>query len=205
MQETKHLIQTHRYTRWRNLKIHEKHDFKVWLKYMCINLFIVQVRIPVIAMQPDKTVFLEEDSVNLTCQSDGNPSPSYSWLKGYGSNETVIAYTDSFVIENANITDSGLYTCYTNNSIDGKVYNAFNSIYIIIGKINNKEKLDSKLNALMHRLTGYVISRFFSINCICSFLLQQYVSQYLMCLCFYKHWLKLVLSNRTLLPNRLLG
>ncbi|CAG2222403.1 unnamed protein product [Mytilus edulis] len=96
-----------------------------------------QVRIPVIELQPDKTVFPEGDSVQLKCQSEGNPSPSYAWLKGNGSNETIIAYTDSFVIENANIADSGLYTCYTNNSIDGNVYKAFNSIYISIENNHN--------------------------------------------------------------------
>ncbi|VDI57910.1 Hypothetical predicted protein [Mytilus galloprovincialis] len=93
-----------------------------------------QVRIPVIELQPDKTVFLEGDSVLLKCQSKGNPGPSYSWLKGNGSNETIIAYTDSFVIENANITDSGLYTCYTNNSIDGNVYKEINSTFISIAE-----------------------------------------------------------------------
>ncbi|CAC5419343.1 unnamed protein product [Mytilus coruscus] len=91
----------------------------------------VKVRSPSIALLPNKTVFHEGDSIKLECKAFGNPNPSYTWIKGNRSNETIVV-KDSFVIEHANISDSGFYTCDTSNSIDGKVYTEYLSTYIDI-------------------------------------------------------------------------
>ncbi|CAC5360258.1 unnamed protein product [Mytilus coruscus] len=90
-----------------------------------------KVRSPSIALLPNKTVCHEGDSVKLECKAFGNPNPSYTWIKGNRSNETIV-FKDSFVIEHANISDSGFYTCDTSNSIDGKVYTEYLSTYIDI-------------------------------------------------------------------------
>lgn len=94
------------------------------------------MRKPCIELRPNKTVFHEGDSVQLNCKALGNPNPSYSWTKGNNSEE-IIVDNETLIINNANISDGGLYTCDTGNSIDGNVYSESLSIYIQIGKMRN--------------------------------------------------------------------
>lgn len=118
-----------------------------------ISLFAVKVSSPSIALLPNKTVFHEGDSIELYCKAFGNPNPSFTWIKGNRSNETIVD-TDSFIIRNANISDSGLYTCNTSNSIDGIVYSENISTYIDIGN-NNNYKVGSLFNS--KSLTYYIL------------------------------------------------
>lgn len=87
-------------------------------------------------MEPNISVFKTGESVQLNCKADGNPNPHYSWFKG-NTSDNFITDNDTLVIKNANISDSGVYTCDTSNEINGEVFSEFKSRKVRIGN-NNK-------------------------------------------------------------------
>ena len=59
-------------------------------------------------------VALKGQSVAFNCTADGNPNPTYSWLKDgkpVGSKQT-------FCIENVSYASEGVYVCVANNTIE---------------------------------------------------------------------------------------
>ncbi|CAC5398258.1 unnamed protein product [Mytilus coruscus] len=93
----------------------------------------VKVKDPLITVYPDELVYEIGDFIQLQCKASGNPAPTYTWIKDSSSNET-LTNNDTFVIQVANISDSGLYTCLVNNFINDTVYSAGGSKYIEIVK-----------------------------------------------------------------------
>ncbi|CAC5399308.1 unnamed protein product [Mytilus coruscus] len=96
------------------------------------------VGMPTIFKYPNKTDYVlgEATTIRLTCESDGNPKPSYYWYKEnpkehVGSNE-------NFTITNMNITNSGTYTCAANNSFHGDTYQKTANVKVKI--INEADK-----------------------------------------------------------------
>lgn len=101
--------------------------------------FAVKVREPFISSEPNVSVYKTGESVQLNCKADGNPNPHYSWFKGNIS-DTFISDNDTLVITNANISDSGVYTCNTSNEINGEIFSEFKSRKVRIGNYNKKNK-----------------------------------------------------------------
>lgn len=101
--------------------------------------FLDAVRKPIIIRYPNKTDFEVgiDTSIHLTCESDGNPTPQYSWYKD-NSTELVSSY-QNFTITDMNTTNSGTYTCYVNNTFNGNTHHSTANIQIKIrreGKFN---------------------------------------------------------------------
>ncbi|CAC5399958.1 unnamed protein product [Mytilus coruscus] len=91
----------------------------------------VKVKDPVITVYPDELMYEIGELIKLQCKASGDPAPTYTWIKDSISNETLTS-NNTFVIQEANISDSGLYTCLVNNSINDIVYSAEGSKYIEI-------------------------------------------------------------------------
>ncbi|XP_068687443.1 protein turtle homolog B-like isoform X1 [Montipora foliosa] len=66
-----------------------------------------------VTMTASKPEVKEGQSVTLTCQSDGFPSPSFSWR--FNGNTINGALNNEFLVANAEVKDAGNYTCIATN------------------------------------------------------------------------------------------
>ncbi|CAC5399957.1 unnamed protein product [Mytilus coruscus] len=90
-----------------------------------------KVKDPLITVHPDELLYEIGELIELQCKASGNPAPNYKWIKDSSSNET-LTNNNTFVIHEANISDSGLYTCLVNNFVNDIVYSAAGSKYVEI-------------------------------------------------------------------------
>lgn len=65
-------------------------------------------------------------NVNLTCISDGNPTPTFKWK--FNSSNVLIGERHSFtpdnrtlILKNIIFNDSGIYSCFASNLVDGEI------------------------------------------------------------------------------------
>ncbi|XP_052069145.1 leucine-rich repeats and immunoglobulin-like domains protein 1 [Mytilus californianus] len=107
-------------------------DDALYVESERLNVYF-KVKDPVIIVYPDELIYEIGELIKLQCKASGNPAPTYTWIKDSSSNET-LSSNNTFVIQEANISDSDLYTCLVNNSINDIVYSAKGSKYIEIVK-----------------------------------------------------------------------
>ena len=74
----------------------------------------------------------EGDSVTLTCSVDSHPRAIMTWRAGGQDLRHVTANTDDYVIEKANCSDNGTYTCRaTNPALPGVEREASTQLLVI--------------------------------------------------------------------------
>lgn len=109
--------------------IHARHIYEVCTILSYFLFYLVKVQIPSIMKYPNRSRYSEEiEVIILTCLSNGNPSPTYSWY----FNQTVIQAGSVFEIKNGRESDSGLYICNASNSFHGTKFEASNTVDIQI-------------------------------------------------------------------------
>lgn len=85
--------------------------------------------------QPNKKQYDgNTDLINLTCTAIGNPEPEYIWFK-QDNRRTVLSRTNTYVIEDVNQNNSGIYICEAYNIIDNIIYKYSYAVPIDIGKL----------------------------------------------------------------------
>ncbi|CAC5388970.1 unnamed protein product [Mytilus coruscus] len=96
----------------------------------------ILVKVPVrdvhINNQPNQTQYdRKTDNITLTCTAIGDPEPKYMWFKG-NNNNTIISWTNRYVIEDVIQNNSGVYTCKAYNKINNVYYSHSNTVLIDI-------------------------------------------------------------------------
>lgn len=81
-----------------------------------------------------RTNFIVGDIAELTCVSDGNPSPNYTWIFNFTEAETGTKYNlsgnNSKLSFTANLADNGYYQCVSSNSFKGQTFSS--SSYVVL-------------------------------------------------------------------------
>lgn len=96
----------------------------------------VPVKDVYIINQPNQTQYdRKTDNITLTCTAIGDPEPKFMWFKGKNNN-TVISWTNQYVIEDVIQNNSGVYTCKAYNIINNVYYSHSNTVEINIGMLN---------------------------------------------------------------------
>lgn len=57
---------------------------------------------------------IEDEDISLKCDSNGNPVPRITWLRG----AQIIGHGNKYTISNAKRLDAGTYTCRARNGVD---------------------------------------------------------------------------------------
>ncbi|CAC5385987.1 unnamed protein product [Mytilus coruscus] len=82
--------------------------------------------------QPNQNQYDQNtDNITLTCRGNGNPQPTYVWLKK-GKHNTILSNKSVYVIENVIRNNSGVYICEVYNIIEGILYRKSHSVEIYI-------------------------------------------------------------------------
>ncbi|CAC5408230.1 unnamed protein product [Mytilus coruscus] len=109
-------------------------------------LNFINFNLPTVTKHPEKQEYIVgvDTSITLTCTSDGNPKPIYSWYKG---NQYDIISTDgNFTITDINTTNSGLYICYVTNTINGHTYTKAAQMEVnIVNEANEAKSTTSRI------------------------------------------------------------
>ncbi|KAK3749889.1 hypothetical protein QZH41_008268, partial [Actinostola sp. cb2023] len=99
---------------------------------------------PVVLVPPSLTTTNESNNVTLTCEVEGKPKPTVTWLKNdveVGSSDSRITKTHpwsygrsvaTLTINNANRSDEGVYTCHASNGIGANVTSSSSSANLIV-------------------------------------------------------------------------
>lgn len=118
-----------------------------------LTFFLDEVRMPNIVKSPNKTYYVigEDNSITLTCKSDGNPKPIYQWYQE-NHNESIDT-KENLTIMDINVTNSEVYTCNVSNFFNGYTFQNTTSVQI---NIVNKGKLS--LQRLVHIFNIMLIS-----------------------------------------------
>ncbi|KAK3749885.1 hypothetical protein QZH41_008265, partial [Actinostola sp. cb2023] len=86
----------------------------------------------------------ESNTVTLTCEVEGKPKPTVTWLKNgvqVGSSDSRLTKTHpwsygrsvaTLTINNANRSDEGVYTCHASNGIGANVISSSSSANLIV-------------------------------------------------------------------------
>ncbi|CAG2206805.1 unnamed protein product [Mytilus edulis] len=83
--------------------------------------------------QPNKEQYDgKTNQINLTCSAIGNPEPEYIWFK-QDNRRNILSRTNTYVIEDVNRNNSGIYTCEAFNIINNAIYRNSFSVAIDIG------------------------------------------------------------------------
>lgn len=81
-----------------------------------------------------RTNFIVGDIAELTCVSDGNPSPNYTWIFNFTEAVTGTKYNlsgnNSKLSFTANLADNGYYQCVSSNSFKKQTFNS--SSYVVL-------------------------------------------------------------------------
>ncbi|CAC5421815.1 CADM3 [Mytilus coruscus] len=89
---------------------------------------------------PDKQTYDPTvKNITLTCNSEGNPKPTYAWYKESDTN-TTLSTSKLYLINNVRKNKSGTYICEVHNSIGDEKYNASSSVDIHIENRSDDEK-----------------------------------------------------------------
>lgn len=104
---------------------------------MHLSCFFDEVSMPTIIKYPNKIYYVvgEDTTIYLTCKSNGNPKPYYQWYK---ENNELISTSESWIITDMNVTNSGVYTCTVSNTFNGDTHRNSKHVQIMI---LNKGKL----------------------------------------------------------------
>lgn len=96
--------------------------------------FAVQVNQVDINKRPNQKQYDQNtDNITLNCTGNGNPQPTYVWLKK-GLNDSILSNKSIYVIEDVIRNNSGVYICEVYNSIGDLNYRKSNSVEINIGE-----------------------------------------------------------------------
>lgn len=107
----------------------------VFFKLVLLNKLAVQITHINVNKQPNQKQYDgNTDLINLTCAAIGNPEPEYIWFK-QDNRRTVLSRTNTYVIEDFNRNNSGIYICEAYNRIDNIIYKYSYAVPIDIGKL----------------------------------------------------------------------
>ena len=88
-------------------------------------------------LRPNKTNYHVTDVINLTCNSDGNPKPTFRWK--FNSTDIMENRKYTFLSGNATVqftiqylNESGKYHCYAENYVNEKYMNKSDSVTLIV-------------------------------------------------------------------------
>ncbi|XP_056425729.1 vascular cell adhesion protein 1-like [Hyla sarda] len=73
-----------------------------------------QPDVPVVTITPDSNI-QEGESFNITCLSDGSPSPEYHWIVPTGAEVTYTQSSSIILATRAGLSHNGTYTCVASN------------------------------------------------------------------------------------------
>lgn len=83
------------------------------------------------------------DIAELDCVSDGNPSPTYTWIFNFTEVVTSTKYSlsgnNSNLTFTTDLTDNGYYQCVSSNVFKEQMFNSSSYVLLTIQE-NNKEK-----------------------------------------------------------------
>lgn len=102
-----------------------------YVVYIPLLVYIVSVKVrdPIIMKYPNQSTYTEGSSIILlTCISNGNPLPTYSWY----FNGTFINTGSVLEIRDGRESANGFYICDASNSFNGKQFEVSKSVYIHI-------------------------------------------------------------------------
>ncbi|CAG2210313.1 unnamed protein product [Mytilus edulis] len=96
----------------------------------------ISVKVPTRHVNVNKQPNLKQydrktDQINLTCTAIGNPEPKYIWFK-QDTKRNILSETITYVIEDVNSNNSGIYTCEAYNIINNIIYRNSYSVAIDI-------------------------------------------------------------------------
>lgn len=79
------------------------------------------------SIEPSRTNYYVEENADLKCNSDGNPSPNYTWMFNFteivNSSKYSISGDKSKLSFTLHITDNGYYQCVASNEFGEDVFN----------------------------------------------------------------------------------
>ena len=85
-----------------------------WQKYPACSFLLDSPQVT----ESDKTISVSlGNSATLTCPVDGNPPPSVEWYQRNVINVQTLRRGKTWEINNATLSDSGLYTCSASNPV----------------------------------------------------------------------------------------
>lgn len=96
----------------------------------------VPVRHVNIIIQPNQTQYdRKTENITLTCTAIGDPKPKFMGFNG-NKNNTIISWTNQYVIEDVIQNNSGVYLCKAYNTINNPNYWHSNTVEIDKGKLD---------------------------------------------------------------------
>lgn len=108
---------------------------------MLYSIFLLSTDAPFnTRIEPSRTNYYVGENADLKCNSDGNPSPKYTWMFNFTEIENSSKYSisgdTSKLYFTLHITDNGNYQCVSSNEIGGHVFNSSSNVTLEVKEKN---------------------------------------------------------------------